>query len=100
MSSRTMTGILLCLLWLWLPSASAQVPLSALDRSAPPAQGLLAWWYPLPGLTAGATSGWAVGTLPGTPWEVRFDGSDDFMVVPSGRFLYPPKFTLMAWVKL
>jgi Concanavalin A-like lectin/glucanases superfamily len=121
MASRIMTGILLCLLWLCPPSTSAQVPLSSLDRQAPLAQGLVAWWYPLPGVTgsrtwydllgrshatltnmgtAGTTSGWAVGTLPGTLREIRFDGSDDYVVTTSGRLLNPPRFTLMAWVKI
>ena len=89
------------------------------DRSAPFAQGLLAWWVAVPGLTGGrflydlmgrthatlvnmataGTSGWAAPTRAGDAGEIRFDGTNDYVDIPSTGYLFPPAFTLTAWVK-
>jgi Concanavalin A-like lectin/glucanases superfamily len=91
----------------------------AVDRTVPAAQGLVAWWRVLPGISGGGqwydlmgrfnatltnmaaagTSGWGATTRAGGQGEVRFDGTNDYATTPSSALLYPPAFTLTVWLK-
>jgi hypothetical protein len=92
---------------------------SAVDRTVASAQGLVGWWRVLPtasgtprwydlmgrfsatltNMAASGTSGWGATTRAGGSGEVRFDGVNDYGTTPSSALLYPPAFTLTAWVK-
>jgi hypothetical protein len=107
--------IALSLLLLVTPAESQR----AVDRTAPFAQGLVAWWRVLPGVSgaprwydllgrfnatltnmaAAGTSGWGATTRAGGQGEVRFDGTNDYAVTPSSALLYPPAFTLTLWLR-
>ena len=107
--------VALSLLLLVTPAESQRT----VDRTAPFAQGLVAWWRVLPGvsgggqwvdlmgrfnttltnMTAAGTSGWGATTRAGGTGEVRFDGTNDYATTPSSGLLYPPAFTLTVWVR-
>lgn len=91
------------------------------NRAHPSVQGLMAWyvarpgfvggpwWYDVTGLNHGTltnmgsgdpTSGWQRSTRPGSAGEVRFDGTDDYVTIPTSAALESPERTVMMWVKL
>lgn len=104
--------VLLALLW------GGPVQAQRLNTQASTAQGLLAWWRAVPGLTGGRTwydltgttpgtltnmgtgSGWATPTRPGSSAELRFDGSNDYVVMPASPRLDTAALTVMVWVRV
>jgi hypothetical protein len=107
---------LVLLATLLFTSVSAQ---PRLDRSAPTAQGLIAWWKEVPGLSGGriwydltgrfhatktnmaneGTSGSAPTSRPGGQGEVRFDGVNDLAIIAASPLLYPPAFSMTFWIR-
>lgn len=103
--------ITLVLLWA-LPAAEAQ----RVTRQHALAQGLVSWWRAVPTLVGGRTwydlmghapgtltnmaaAGWATPTRPGSVAEVRFDGSNDYVVTPVSARLFPATTTVMMWLR-
>jgi hypothetical protein len=111
--------LLLCLTLVftpWYAYAQAQ----QFDRSVTNTNGLIAWWkatrgfmygplaYDLIGrthatltnmATTGTTSGWAAPTRSNSLGEIRFDGSNDRLILPVAPYLETPAQTMMLWMK-
>jgi len=112
----TNTLALLLLLTLLSTPALAQ---PRLDRNAPTAQGLLAWWRVVAGVSGGRTwydltgrfplavtnidtagsSGAGATTRPGGQGEMRFDGTNDYATHPVTAQLWPPAVSILLWMK-
>lgn len=103
-----------------LSSLYAGKPATTLNVGTPTAQGLIGWWRGIPNFTggplwydltgrfhatntnmatAGTTSGWVGPTRPSGQGEVRFDGVNDYSILPVSSQLWPQAVSILLWVK-
>jgi hypothetical protein len=115
------TLVLCIVIWLTPLWAYAQTPQTTLDRTAPLAKGLTAWFKAIPKFNggkymydimggppiqltnmgnAGTTSGWAGPTQTFHTGEIRFDGVDDNMSTPANSAIMPPFYSMLLWMKM
>lgn len=106
---------------LLVPSVRTLTYGSPVNWAAPLNRGLTGWWKVLPRRTGGgqwfdltrglagtltgmgatsATSGWGATTRPGGAGELRFDGTNDYVVAPGAALPnLAPGLTIAVWVK-
>jgi hypothetical protein len=109
-----MNNRVLLLLWLLLVPQLAWSQAQQYDRTAPTLKGLVAWylgrpgfvwgpqWYDVTGRFHGTLTGgaaWALSTRQGGAYEMRVDGSGDYVSVAAHAALEPGQRTVTLWMK-